>query len=54
MNTNFWSENLKGIDHSKDLSVNGRIILEWILRRYGGKVWTGCIWLRMRTGSGLL
>jgi hypothetical protein len=27
----FWLENLKGIDHSKDLGVNGKIILEWIL-----------------------
>jgi hypothetical protein len=23
------------------------IMLEWILRKYGGKLWTGCIWLRM-------
>jgi hypothetical protein len=27
----FWSENLKGRDHSKDLSVDEKIILEWIL-----------------------
>jgi hypothetical protein len=27
----FWSENLKGRDHSEDLSVDERIILEWIL-----------------------
>jgi len=27
-----WSENLKGRDHSEDLGVDGRIILEWILR----------------------
>jgi hypothetical protein len=25
---NFWSENLKGRDHSEDLDVEGRIILE--------------------------
>jgi hypothetical protein len=30
-NAKFWSENLKGRDHSKDLVVDGRIILEWIL-----------------------
>jgi hypothetical protein len=31
---NFWSGNLKGIDHSEDLDVDGRIILEWILVKY--------------------
>jgi hypothetical protein len=34
----FWSENLKGRDHSEDLDVDGTIILEWILRKQGGKV----------------
>jgi hypothetical protein len=29
--TNFWSGNLKGRDHSEDPSVDGNIILEWIL-----------------------
>jgi hypothetical protein len=32
----FWSEYLKGRDHSKDLGVNGKIILEWILRERSG------------------
>jgi hypothetical protein len=39
-------------DHSEDLEVDGRIILEWILGNYGGKVWTGGIWLR--TGDMLI
>jgi hypothetical protein len=29
----FWSENLKGTDQSEDLSIGGRIILEWILEK---------------------
>jgi hypothetical protein len=37
--------NLKGKDHSKDLGVDGRIILEWTLGKYDGKIWTGCIYL---------
>jgi hypothetical protein len=37
---------LKGRDHS-DLGVDGRTMLEWMLLRYGGKVWIGCIWLRI-------
>jgi hypothetical protein len=31
MHTKFWSENLKGIEHSEDIEVEGRIILEWII-----------------------
>jgi len=31
MPTKFWSENVKGRDHLKDLGVDGRILLEWIL-----------------------
>jgi hypothetical protein len=38
--------NLKERDHAEDLGVDGRIILEWILGKYGGKVRTGFIWLR--------
>jgi hypothetical protein len=30
-------------DHSGDLGIGGKIIFEWILRKYGGKMWTGCI-----------
>jgi hypothetical protein len=30
-----------------------RIILEWILRRQDGKVWSGCIWLRIGISSWL-
>jgi len=41
MHKKFWSENLIGRDHSED--VDGMIILDWILGKYGGKVWSGCI-----------
>jgi hypothetical protein len=46
MHTRFWSENLMEKDHSEDLCVDGRIILECILGKQDRKVWTGCIWLR--------
>jgi hypothetical protein len=36
---NFWSEILKTRGHSEGLGTDGRIILEWILGKYSGKVW---------------
>jgi hypothetical protein len=54
MHTIFRLENLKGRDHSEDKGVDGRIILEWILGKYGGKLWTARIWLRTGTSGGLL
>jgi hypothetical protein len=43
-----------GGDHLEDLDENLRIILEWILKNECGKVWTGCICLRIGTSRGLL
>jgi hypothetical protein len=34
--------------------VGGRIILKWILELQDRVVWTGLIWLRIRTSGGLL
>jgi hypothetical protein len=42
-----WSGNLKGRYYSEDLGIDGKIILEWVLGKWDGKVWTGCIWLRI-------
>jgi hypothetical protein len=42
------------VGKAEDLDVSGRIILECILRIWGGKVWTGCIWLRIGTCGGFL
>jgi hypothetical protein len=30
----------EGKNHSEDLGVDGRIILEWILGKLGGRIWT--------------
>jgi len=43
MHTVFWSDTLKGRGHSEDLGVDESMILEWILGKQGGKVWSGCI-----------
>jgi hypothetical protein len=42
---------VKTIDFNEFLMM---IILEWILGKYGGRVWTGYIWLRIGNSGGLL
>jgi hypothetical protein len=37
MHTIFWLENLKGRDHLEGLSVDRKIILEWMLGKWGGE-----------------
>jgi hypothetical protein len=37
-----WLGNLKERYYLEDLDVEGRIILEWILGKQGGRVWNGC------------
>jgi hypothetical protein len=41
-------------DHFEDLYLNGEIILERMLWKYGGKLWIGCICLRIGTSGVLL
>jgi hypothetical protein len=36
------------------LDRDGRIILEWIIKKQVGRVWTGFIWLRIGTSGRLL
>ena len=46
-----WWGNLRERDHWGAQEVDGRIILRWILRKWGGVVGTGWSWLRIGTGS---
>jgi hypothetical protein len=52
MHITLWLENLKRIDHAEDLDVDGRIIIEWIFGKQGGKA--RFIWLRIGTSGGIL
>jgi hypothetical protein len=38
---------MREIYNLEDPSVDGRIILRWIFRKWGVGVWTGLIWLRI-------
>jgi hypothetical protein len=40
---NFGRKNLKGRDHLKDIGVDGKVNSEWILDKYGARVWTGFV-----------
>jgi hypothetical protein len=54
MRTKFGSEKLDGRDHMENQGIDGKIILELILGKLGGKVRSGCMWLRKGTIGGLL
>jgi hypothetical protein len=41
-------------DRLEDPSLDGRIILNWIYKKWNKVSWTGLIWLRIETGGGLL
>jgi hypothetical protein len=38
----------------EDLGMDGRITRKWMLRKCGGKVWTGFNWLRIGIGGWFL
>jgi hypothetical protein len=50
----FWWGTPRERDHLEDPDVDGRIILRWSFRKWGGEAWTGLIWLRIGTGGGIL
>jgi len=49
---NYGRQNLKVRDHSDDLGVDGRTILERILGKWSGRMLNGCIWHSKKTGGG--
>ena len=54
IHTGFWWGKLREEVHLEDSRVEGNIILKSSLKKWDGRAWTGLIWLRIWTGSGLL
>jgi hypothetical protein len=52
--TGVWWGNLRERNHWGDPSVDGRLILRWIFRKWDVKIWTRFGWLRIETGGGHL
>jgi hypothetical protein len=48
---NIFVEKSEGKDRLEDLGVRWRIILEWILGKYGWKLWAGFMLLRIETAG---
>jgi hypothetical protein len=44
-------QNPKLTDHLPDPSVDGKMILKWMLRIYGVRMWIGFMWLRIEINS---
>jgi hypothetical protein len=41
----FWWRNLKKSDHLEDLSIDWKLTLKCILKKYAKRAWNGLMWI---------
>ena len=46
-----WMETYEETDHLEDLDLDGTVKLNWIFKKYNGRVWAGFIWFWVRTSG---
>jgi hypothetical protein len=51
VHTGFWWGDLRKRDNLEDLGMGGRIILNWVFKKWDGGAITELIWLRIGTGG---
>ena len=49
MHTRFWWGNMREREHLENVVADWTMILEWKLKKWVGRAWTGLIWLRLGT-----
>jgi len=52
MHTILWLGKMNGRGCSKDLDVYKRVLLKYNLKKYLWRMWTWCMYLKVRTGCG--
>jgi hypothetical protein len=49
-----WEIQVRTVDATRTTSEDGRTVLEWVWRKWGGEVCTGLIWLMIGIGGGIV
>jgi len=54
VHTGFWSRDPRERGHLENLDAHGRVILEWMFKKWYREAWTGLIWRMIETHGGFM